>query len=128
MRSAGIDLSAVIAAACRYRGIEVKELARPTICVEIARARVLISYVATQMLSISGSEVAHRFNVDRSAISRAIRRVSRNPDLIATTKTFLGLLCLKKSQHYRMSSQSLEKEIFYLFCVMASRCPCSSST
>ena len=56
MQSAGIDLSAVIAAACRYLGIEEKELAR-------------------------------RFNVDRSAISRASLRVSRDPELPAATKT-----------------------------------------
>jgi len=57
MQSASIDLSAVIAAACRYLGIEAKELARPTIRVEIARTRVLISYFAMQIFSISGSEV-----------------------------------------------------------------------
>ena len=66
MQSAGIDLSAVAAAACRYLCIEKKKLPRPTIRVEIARARALVSYVATQILSISGSEVARRFNVDRS--------------------------------------------------------------
>ena len=44
MQSAGIDLSAIIAAACRYLGIEEKKLSR-------------------------------RFNVDRSVISRAARRV-----------------------------------------------------
>jgi hypothetical protein len=54
-------LSAVITAACRYLGIDEKELARPTIHVEIARARTLISYVATQIFSISESEVNRRF-------------------------------------------------------------------
>ena len=53
MQLAGIDLTAVIAAACRYLGIEEKKLARPTRRVEIARARALISYVSTQILSIS---------------------------------------------------------------------------
>ena len=48
MRMQSADLSAVIAAACRYLGIEEKELAR-------------------------------RFNVDRSAISRAGQRVSPRP-------------------------------------------------
>jgi len=62
MQSAGIDLSAVIAAVCRYLGIEEKELARPTRRVEIARARGLIGYVAMQNLSISGKEVARRFS------------------------------------------------------------------
>jgi chromosomal replication initiation ATPase DnaA len=59
MKLSGIDLSAVIAAACRFLGIKEKELVRPTKLVEIARARALISYVATQILSISGSEVVH---------------------------------------------------------------------
>ena len=70
MQSVGTDLTAVAAAACRYLCIEKKKLPRPTIRVEIARARALVSYVATQILSISGSEVARRFNVDRSATSR----------------------------------------------------------
>ena len=43
MQSAVIDLSAVIAAACRYLGIEEKELAWPTNRVEIARSRALIT-------------------------------------------------------------------------------------
>ena len=99
MQSAGIDLSAVIAAACRYLGIEEKELARPTRRVEIARARALISFVATQNLSISGSEVARQFNVDRSAISRANQRVSRDPELLAATKTIQRELELNRNQH-----------------------------
>ena len=87
MQSAGIDLSAVIAAACRYLGIEEKKLPRPTIRVEIARARALISYFASQNLSISGSEVARRFKVDRSAIRRTTQRLSQDPELPAATKT-----------------------------------------
>jgi chromosomal replication initiation ATPase DnaA len=92
-------LSAVIAAVCRYLGIEEKELARPTIRVEIARARALISYVATQNLSISGSEVPHRFNYDRSAINRATQRVSLDPELSEATKTLQRELELKRNQH-----------------------------
>ena len=99
MQSAGIDLSAVIAAACRYLGIEEKELARPTKRVEIARARALISYVATQILSISGSEVARRFNVDHSALSQATQRVSRDPELLSATKTIQGEPELERNQH-----------------------------
>ena len=97
MQSAGIDLSAVMATACRYLGIEEKELARPTRRIEIARARALISFVATQILSISGSEVARRFNVDRSVTSRATQRVSRDPELPAATKTIQREL--KTNQH-----------------------------
>jgi len=99
MQSTGIDLSAVIAAACRYFGIEEKELARPTRRVEIARTRALISYVSTQSLPISGSEVARRFNVDRSAISRATLRVRRGPELPAATKTIQRELELDTNQH-----------------------------
>ena len=98
MQSAGIDLSAVIAVACRYLGIEEKELARPTRRVEIARARALITFVAAQNLSISGSEVARRFNVDRSAISRASQRVSRNPELLSATKTIRRQFEFEKNQ------------------------------
>jgi len=39
MQSAGIDLSAVIATACRYLGIEEKILDRPNRRVEIERSR-----------------------------------------------------------------------------------------
>ena len=102
LQSAGIDLSAVIAAACRYLGIEEKELARPNRRVEIARARALINYVATQNLSISGSEVACRLNVDHSAISRATLRVSRDPELPAATKTIQRELELVTNQHWNV--------------------------
>ena len=87
IQSAGIDLYAVIAAACRYFGIKEKELARLTKRVENARARALITNAAKQILSISGSEVARRFNVDPSAISRATLRVSRDPEMLSATKT-----------------------------------------
>ena len=99
LHSAGIDLSAVIAPACRYLGIEEKELARPTRRIEIARARALISYVATQNLSISGSEVACRLNVDRSVIGRATLRVSRDPELSAAIKSIQKELELETNQH-----------------------------
>jgi len=100
MRSAGIDLSAVIAAACRYIGIEAKELlAWQKRRVEIARARALISFVAAQILSISGNVVARRFNVNRSAISRATLWVSRDPELLSATNTIQRELALETNQH-----------------------------
>ena len=61
--------------------------------------RLLTSYVATQILSISGSEMARRFNVDRSAISRATLRVSQNPELPAAAKTIQRELELETNQH-----------------------------
>ena len=99
MQSTGIDLSAVIAAAFRYLGIEERELARPTGHVEIARARALIGYVTTQILSISGSELARRFNVDHSAISQATQRVIRDTELPAATKTIQREPELERNQH-----------------------------
>ena len=99
LQSAGIDLTALIAAVCRWLDIDDKELAGPTKRLEIARARALISYTATRNLWISGSEVARRLNVDRSAVSRAAQRVSRDPESIAAAKTLLGLLELETSQH-----------------------------
>ena len=57
MQLVGIDLSAVIPAACRYLGIEEKELAR-------------------------------RFNGDRSSISRATQKESRDPELRKPPKRY----------------------------------------
>jgi predicted regulator of amino acid metabolism with ACT domain len=91
------DLSSVIAVACRYLGIEEKEMARLTIRVEIASALAMINYFTTQNLSISGSEVARRFNVDRSSISRATKMVSQDPELPAATKMIQREL--ERNQH-----------------------------
>ena len=110
MQSAGIDLSAVIAAACRYLGMEEKEMARLTKRIDIAPARALISYVATQILSISGNELARRFNVGLSAIRRTTQRVSRD------TRN-----CLQPPKRYKENSISIETNIecplYTLVCV-----------
>ncbi|MBW1776747.1 MAG: transposase [Deltaproteobacteria bacterium] len=89
IQSAGMDLSGVIMAVCRYFKIEEKELASPTRRLKIARARALVGYIATRELSISGSEVARRLNVDRSAISRAVQRAENDANLIAAAGTIL---------------------------------------
>ncbi len=47
---------------------------------------------ATRELSMTGSEVIRRLKVERSAISRAIQRVTRDLDLISATFTLLGPL------------------------------------
>jgi chromosomal replication initiation ATPase DnaA len=95
----GIDLSTVNAAVYRCLKIEDKGLSSPKKHLTIARARTLISYVATQILSISGSEVARWFNVDRSAIIRASQRVSRGPELPAATNTIQRGLEFERNQH-----------------------------
>jgi len=76
-----------------------KELAGPSKRLVIVRALSLVSHIATQDLSITGSDVARRLNVDRSTISQAAQRVSRDSDLIASTKTILSLLELETIQH-----------------------------
>ena len=99
LHSAGIDLSALIEAVCRHFGIEEKELSCPTKQVKIARARALIGYMATQDLSISGSEVARRLNIDRSAVSRAVQRARHDSELMATARIIWKLLKVQVNQH-----------------------------
>lgn len=70
LQSAGIDLSALIAAGCRYFEVDENEQDSSTKRLEIARARALNRHIATRDLSISGSEVAERLSVDRSAMVR----------------------------------------------------------
>jgi len=56
----------------RYFKIDEKELTSRTRRRQIAEARAVIGHIATQELSIAGSEVAFTLNVDRSAIIRAV--------------------------------------------------------
>jgi predicted regulator of amino acid metabolism with ACT domain len=59
-------------------------------------------YIATRDLSISGSEVARRLQVDRSAVSGAVRRVENDPDLPEIARLINGAFGLPepdKSQH-----------------------------
>jgi putative transposase len=99
MKTAGMDLSWVIEAVCRQLNVDEKELAGHSRNHEIARARALVGLIATRDLSISGSKVARRFNVDRSAISRAVQRVEKDPDSIRAASRILGGLGAKTSQH-----------------------------
>lgn len=92
MQASGADLSRVIDAVCGFLKVEERELAGPTRRPEIARARALVGLIAIRDLSITGSEVARRLNVDRSAVSRAVQRASRDPDLTAAAGTILALL------------------------------------
>ena len=89
LQSVGMNFSALISAACRYLKVDEKELPGPTRRTEIARARALVGYIATRELSISGSEVARRLNVGRSAISRAVQRAANDTDLVAAAGTIL---------------------------------------
>lgn len=102
MRCAGVDLSGLITTVCQHCGIEHEELLSGAKGHKVAQARAVIGHVATRDLSISGSEVARRLQVDRSAVSRAVRRVENDPDLLETAKLIrgaLGLLEPEISQH-----------------------------
>jgi putative transposase len=98
LRSAGVDLASVVEVVCRHLSVDQSELASPTKRAAIARARALIACMATQDLSIPGSEVARRLNVDRSAVSRAVQRVRRDEELIADVQVVGELLKPRKSQ------------------------------
>jgi putative transposase len=89
---AGLDLSGLITTVCRDFGIEHKELLSGAKGHKVAQARALISYIATRDFSFSGSEVARRLQVDRSAVSRAVRRVGNDPDLLETARLIRGVL------------------------------------
>jgi len=89
LQSAGLGLSEVIDAVCRYFGIDEMELTCLTKRSAVAQARGLIGYIATRELSIPGSVVARRFNQDRSAVSRAAQQVSQNAALLGIARRIL---------------------------------------
>ncbi len=101
LHSAGTDLSALIVAVCAHFGIEEKQLGSTSKRRQVAGARAVVSRMATRELSISGSDVARRLNVDRSAVSRAARRVDANSDLTEAAgliRMELGLAESEESQ------------------------------
>jgi hypothetical protein len=59
-----------------------------------AQARTVISHIAARDFSFSGSAVACRLQVDRSSVSRAVRRVGNDPDLLETARAISGALGL----------------------------------
>ena len=90
----------VIESACRYFGIDEKDLMSSTKGRSIAYARALIGYIATRELSITGSEVARRLNLDRSAISRAVQKVSTDMEAISTAGVILKTNNAQVSQQW----------------------------
>lgn len=99
LQAAGIDLSTVAEAVCRHAGIEEKLLASPSKRPATARARALIGHIACMEFLISGSEVARRLNVDRSAVSRATRRVGEDPELSEASAKIVEQIRRKDLKH-----------------------------
>jgi REP element-mobilizing transposase RayT len=89
LQSIGMGLSEVVGAVCRWSGIDETELTCATKRAAVAQARGLIGYLATREFSIPGTEVARRLHQDRSAVSRAVQRVSRNAELMRTANKIL---------------------------------------
>jgi len=92
LRSAGVDLSDVIEAVCRDLEVDEKELAGESKRLKVAHGRALVSHIATRGLLISGSEVARRLKVDRSAVCRAAQRVESSSELAETASSILRSL------------------------------------
>ncbi len=92
LQSIGTDLSGLITTVCAHFEIEDKQLCSASKQPHVARARALVSRIATREMSISGSAVARRLNVHRSAVSRAVRRVDVNPELTEMVGLILSKL------------------------------------
>lgn len=92
IRSSGVDLYRVIESVCGFFKIAEKELTSPTRRVKVAHARSVVGLIAIGDLSLSGSEVARRMNVDRSAVSRAVQKASHDKDLVAAASVILAQL------------------------------------
>jgi chromosomal replication initiation ATPase DnaA len=81
LKAWGIDLEVVPAVVSAHLGLERAELSGPARRQQISQARALISYLAVRELRISGADVVRRMNIDRSSVSRAVRRVEADPAL-----------------------------------------------
>jgi REP element-mobilizing transposase RayT len=95
---AGLRAYRVINAVCRYFGIREKELAGPSRRFQVANARALIGYMATPDLPVSGSDVARRLNIDRSAACRAVQRLRYGAKLTKTARAIWEVLNPASSQ------------------------------
>ncbi len=92
LKASGIDLDVVIDVVAKHLGVSTEELCGPSRGQPIIKARALISYLAAQEFRIAGADVAKRLNVDRSSVSRAIKRVRSDPELKNTSRELLGRL------------------------------------
>ena len=92
LKTAGIDLDAVIDAVCAHLDVTPEDLSGTSRRLPISHARSLVSYLAVRELRISGAAVARRMNQDRSSVSRAIARVSQEPQLMERVSSVLSVL------------------------------------
>lgn len=89
MKASGIDLEDVIDVVSTHFGVSTEELSSPSREQPICQARALISHLAIYAFRITGADVARRLNIDRSSVSRAIKKVRKDPELMNTSNTLL---------------------------------------
>lgn len=84
------DSTALISDVFRPAETDARDLESITKRVEITLA--LIGYTATQGPGVHGREVAPKFNVDPTTLSRVVRRVAGDSELIEAAETVPGML------------------------------------
>jgi putative transposase len=89
LKTSGIDLDVLVDAVSLHLDVRSDELCGSSRLQNICRARALISCLAVQEFGITGAKVARRLNIDRSSVSRAIRRVRNDPEMVRMLKELL---------------------------------------
>jgi chromosomal replication initiation ATPase DnaA len=77
---------------CAYFEVMPEDLSGYCRRLPICHARSLVGYPAVRELRMSSAAVARRMNVDRSSVSRAIARVSKQPRLMEIVSAMLPVL------------------------------------
>ncbi len=67
------DLSDLIKDACDFFKVDIDHLKSKSKTSELRNMRSMICYIASQNLSLSGSEIGRSMNLSRSAVSKLIR-------------------------------------------------------
>ena len=89
LKASGIHLETVLDVVSAHLGVVTEERYGPSRSQPICQARALISCLAVQELRITGADVARRLNIDRSSVSRAVKRVRKDSKLKHTSNTLL---------------------------------------
>jgi chromosomal replication initiation ATPase DnaA len=119
LKASGIDLEVVPAVVSAHLGLERAELSGPARRQQISQARGLISYLAVRELRISEADVARGMNIDRSSVSRAVRRVEADPALKNMRNALFDHLYPRKIE-YIPPNKTTTKQPFFLIYVKKS--------
>jgi len=91
-RLRAMSLDEIIQAVASFYGTDPKHLRERTRKRAVADARCLISYVAVRQMGYSGQEVAERFNVTRSGVSKAAQRAQSLLERESSLRDFINKL------------------------------------